>query len=117
MRPLSVKIAASCLLLLPLLGGGSAGCTATPTLPLPPPLASISSSMQGLVVVEGQVKSLAYVSVYNVRTEAGVITRSDTEGYFSAEIEGLPGDTLNVWQEFEGETGERRHLVVPEELP
>lgn len=112
MRLRSLPIAPALLLLLPLLLGDG-GCGATPTLPLPPPVASISSSMQGLVVVEGQVRSLAYVSVFNERTESGVITRADTEGYFAAEIEGLAGDTLNIWQEFDGETGERRQIVVP----
>ena len=94
---------------LPLLGS----CGTTPTLPLPPPVASVGESTNGLVVVEGEVLPQAYVSVFNERTEGGVITRADLEGMFSAELEAETGDELTIWQEREGETGERKRIVVP----
>jgi hypothetical protein len=92
-----------------------AGCNSVPTLPLPPPVASVSGgSEQGLVRVEGQVNPLAYVSVFNERAESGVITRADTQGFFSAELEGRVGDLLTIWQEVDGNTGERKQTTVPE---
>ncbi len=93
--------------------GGVAGCGATPTLPLPPPVASVSESKNGLVLVEGEVLPEAFVSVFNERTEAGVITRADPQGVFMAEIEGEIGDRLSIWQERDGEVGERKELIVP----
>ena len=95
------------------LSGSVAGCGATPTLPLPPPVASVSESKNGLVLVEGEVLPEAYVSVFNARTDAGVITRADEEGLFAAEIEAVIGDRLSIWQERDGEVGERRELIVP----
>jgi hypothetical protein len=93
---------------------GVGACNSVPTLPLPPPVASVGEpSVQGLVLVEGQVNPRAFVSVFNERTEGGVITRADLEGYFSAELEGQAGDVLIIWQELEGDTGERTQVVVP----
>ncbi len=90
-----------------------AGCGTTPTLPLPPPVASVGEAKNGLVVVEGEVLPQAYVSIFNERTEGGVITRADLGGVFSAELEADTGDELTVWQERDGETGERKLIVVP----
>lgn len=89
------------------------GCGTTPTLPLPPPVASVGEARNGLVVVEGEVLPEAYVSIFNERTEGGVITRADMEGLFSAEMEAEAGDELTIWQERDGETGERKRIVVP----
>src|SRR5687768_13182544 len=92
---------------------GATGCSTAPTLPLPPPVATVSTpDSQGLALVEGEVNELAYVLVFNERLERGVITRADDEGYFSVEIEAVVGDTLTVWQESEGETGERKQTTV-----
>ncbi|MFT3922866.1 MAG: hypothetical protein QM778_10055 [Myxococcales bacterium] len=109
MRRRSWLLALLSLAALPAVGG----CGTTPTLPLPPPVASVGQSVNGLVLVEGQVLPRAFVSVFNERTEAGVITRADMEGAFSAELEGEVGDVLTLWQEHEGDTGERKTLVVP----
>jgi hypothetical protein len=103
--------ASACLLLVLL---GTAACSTTPTLPLPPPVASVAGTSQGLVMVEGMVRPRAFVSVFNERAEEGVITRADEAGYFVAELPGLAGDVLSIWQEYDGETGERKQLVVPE---
>src|SRR4051794_2926262 len=52
-----------------------ASCNTTPTLPLPPPVASAGTpDSQGFALVEGQAQALSYVSVLNERTDAGVIT-------------------------------------------
>jgi hypothetical protein len=93
----------------------SGGCNTVPTLPLPPPVASVGEpDTQGLVLVEGQVSPRAFVSVFNERSESGVITRADLEGYFAAELPATSGDLLTIWQEIDGETGERKHVVVPD---
>jgi len=90
------------------------GCNTVPTLPLPPPVAMVSGpTAQGLVLVEGQVNARAFVSVFNERAEAGVITRADLQGYFSAELEADVGDLLTIWQEIDGDTGERKQVTVP----
>jgi hypothetical protein len=91
------------------------GCNNVPTLPLPPPVASIGEpSVQGLVTVEGQVNPRAFVNVFNERTEAGVITRADQDGHFVAELEAGVGDLITIWQEINGESGEHKELTVPE---
>jgi hypothetical protein len=92
----------------------SISCSNAPTLPLPPPVAEVSPpDAQGFALVEGEVAPRAFVSVFNLRLESGVITRADTQGTFSVEIEAVVGDTLTIWQESDGETGERKETVVP----
>ena len=91
----------------------ASSCGTTPTLPLPPPVASVGVSTNGLVVVQGEVLPEAYVSVFNEHTEDGVITRADTAGAFSAQLAAETGDELTVWQERGGDTGERKLIVVP----
>jgi hypothetical protein len=92
------------------------GCNAAPTLPLPPPVASIEApNAQGLVLLVGDAPKRSYVSAFNPRTEAGVITRADLNGKFSLEIEAASGDYLTLWVELEGEVGERVDIRVPEE--
>jgi hypothetical protein len=92
----------------------SASCNTTPTLPLPPPVASASSpDEQGFALIEGEAHALAYVSVLNERTEAGVITRADDEGRFRARIAAQIGDLLTIWQEVGGEVGELKRTSVP----
>lgn len=91
-----------------------AACNATPTLPLPPPLASAGTpDEQGFALIEGQAHALAYVSVLNERTDSGVITRSDKDGNFKARIEAQVGDLLTIWQEVAGEIGELKQTSVP----
>lgn len=93
----------------------SAGCTATPTLPLPPPVASVSTpNAQGLVRVEGQINDRAFVHVFNQDRDAGRTERADDVGHFVVDIEASAGHTLVIWQEDdEGMTGERIEKVVP----
>jgi hypothetical protein len=95
-----------------------AGCTSTPTLPLPPPVVSLGlPSLQGLVVVEGVANPLAYVHVLNQVTDQGKIARASELGAFRIELEARSGDTLVVWQERDGDSGERSEHVVPTPTP
>jgi hypothetical protein len=94
------------------------GCSSTPTLPLPPPVVSVGApSLQGLVVVAGSANPLAYVHVLNQETDQGKITRASAEGAFRVEIEAAFGDTLVIWQERDGDPGERTELSVPAATP
>ncbi|HEX5657597.1 MAG TPA: hypothetical protein VFX59_10405 [Polyangiales bacterium] len=89
-------------------------CGTVPTLPLPPPVASVGTpSLQGLVTVEGQANDEAWVTVLNTTTEEGKIGRADKVGYFSISIEAQAGDKLDVFQEIEGVAGEHVELLVP----
>ena len=58
----------------------SSSCNTTPTLPLPPPLATASvPDEQGFSLIEGEAEADAYVSVLNEdspETEKGVITHA-----------------------------------------
>jgi hypothetical protein len=76
-------------------------------------VASVSGSSQGLVQIEGHVGERAYVSVFNERTEAGVITRADETGFFTAELAAEAGDLLTLWQTIEDHSSERKELMVP----
>lgn len=91
------------------------GCNTAPTLPLPPPVVDVGApNLQGLVRVSGEVVPRAFVYVFNQRLELGVITRADDEGLFEVEVRAEPLDVLWVWQELDGETGERKETRVPE---
>lgn len=93
---------------------GTTGCNSTPTLPLPPPVVDVGSpNEQGLVTVRGEVLPLAYVSVFNERTESGLIVRADGEGDFEVELEAEVGDLISVWSEIDGEQSERKRASVP----
>jgi hypothetical protein len=87
-------------------------CNNTPTLPLPPPIAQATLGESGLALVKGDVNPLAYVSVLNERTEAGVITRADHDGHFEASLEAEAGDLLTIWQELGGELSEQKQTTV-----
>jgi hypothetical protein len=92
------------------------GCNSAPTLPLPPPVASVSKpDMQGFALVEGEVNELSYVFVFNESMDDGVITRADDHGVFSVRIRAASGDHLSIWQEFQGQSGERKETIVPDE--
>lgn len=101
--------------------GGSAismlslgGCNSAPTLPLPPPVVDVGSpNSQGLVEVRGEVLPNAYVSVFNERTEVGVIVRADGDGSFVAELAAEVDDMITVWSEIDGELSERARTSVP----
>jgi hypothetical protein len=101
------------LLLLVALACGS--CTTTPTLPLPPPVASAGvPDADGFAQIEGQVHALAYVSVLNEASEEGVITRANNDGYFKTRIAAVSGDLLTIWQDLgDGVASEQKHLSVP----
>ncbi len=89
-------------------------CGTTPTLPLPPPVASVGSpSLQGLVTVEGQANEEAWVTVLNTTTETGKIGRADKVGHFVIQIEAEAGDKLDVFQEVDGISGEHVEHIVP----
>ena len=91
-----------------------ASCNTTPTLPLPPPIASASSpDSQGFALISGQANSFAYVSVLNERTDEGVITRADQDGAFETRIQAQVGDLLTIWQEVANQVGELKQTVVP----
>jgi hypothetical protein len=95
-----------------------AGCGTTPTLPLPPPVATVGApSLQGLVRVEGQANEDAYVTVLNTQTDLGRIGKADNSGYFSVEIEAQAGDKLEIWQESDGIEGEHIEQLVPAPSP
>lgn len=105
---------AAALALVVCLGLFSASCNTTPTLPLPPPIASAETpDEQGFALVQGEAHALSYVSILNERTDAGVITRADQEGKFKARIAAEVGDLLTIWQEVAGEIGELKQTVVP----
>jgi hypothetical protein len=90
-------------------------CNSAPTLPLPPPVATVGTpDMQGLALVAGEVNPLSYVFVFNEQLNLGVITRADDEGEFSVHIRAEIGDLLTVWQEADGVPGEQKQLVVQE---
>lgn len=95
----------------------STSCNTTPTLPLPPPLATASvPDEQGFSLVEGQAEADAYVSVLNEdspETEKGVITQADQEGAYSVKVKAKSDDRLIVWQTVDGESSELRRLFVP----
>jgi hypothetical protein len=113
-RAIAPRLGLAVALLLAALALGS--CTTTPTLPLPPPVASVGVPEDGFAQIEGQVHALAYVSVLNEQSEQGVITRADTEGNFKTRIEAKSGDLLTLWQDLgDGEASEQKHLVVPSE--
>lgn len=91
-------------------------CTTTPTLPLPPPVASVGVPEDGFAQVEGQVHALAYVSVLNEQNDEGVITRADHEGNFKTRIAAKSGDLLTIWQDLgDGEPSLQKQLLVPSE--
>ncbi len=93
---------------------GAGGCNTAPTLPLPPPVVNVGSpNARGLVVVRGEALPLAYVSVFNERSELGVIARADHDGGFEVELEAAVGDLITVWTEIDGELSERKHTTVP----
>jgi hypothetical protein len=93
-------------------------CGSTPTLPLPPPVASVGApSLQGLVRVEGQANEEAYVTVLNETTDSGKIGKADVDGHFAIEIAASVGDQLVIWQELDGISGERNEQIVPAPLP
>jgi hypothetical protein len=94
----------------------SPACNSAPTLPLPPPVATVGTpDMQGYALVSGEVNPLAYVFVFNQRSDAGVISRADEDGVFSVRILAEAGDVLDVWQEADGVTGEQKQVAVPED--
>jgi hypothetical protein len=105
------RLGARCGLLAALL---CASCSSTPTLPLPPPLATVDlPDERGLALVRGEAEAKSYVSVLNERTASGKITQADDEGTWEVEIEAQSGDPLTIWQEVDGETSEQKHTFVP----
>jgi hypothetical protein len=100
---------------LPVLAFALSISCATPTLPLPPPLAlsTAPDPMTGLVTVNGSALPDAYVFILNQQTESGVIGTADMDGNFSIEIEAEIGDYLTVWQRLGSEDGPTIEIEVP----
>jgi hypothetical protein len=110
--PLLRSLAALGLVIANALALGS--CGSTPTLPLPPPVATIGApSLQGLVKVEGQANDDAFVTVLNQTTDQGRIAKAASDGKFAIEIEAQAGDHLDVWQEADGIESEHSDHIVP----
>lgn len=91
----------------------AAGCL-SPTLPLPPPHAEVNPpDTDGMVFVTGKALEQAYVACLNEDLEKGVITRSDSDGFYSLEVEGRVGDQLTLWQIRGTEHSQFTYLEVP----
>lgn len=97
----------------------SAGCEtgSSPTLPIPPPSAlSSPPDADGIVTVSGGAAiEGALISVFNERTEQGVIGVADDMGQFSVRLAADVGDALAVWQRVGTRGGEILTVVVPRE--
>lgn len=113
--PAPARLSVRCGLLVALLSALlCASCNTTPTLPLPPPLATVDvPDERGIALVQGEAEAKSYISVLNERTASGKITQADDEGTWKVEIEAQSGDPLTIWQEVDGETSEQKHAFVP----
>ncbi|WP_437961472.1 hypothetical protein WME76_18735 [Sorangium sp. So ce119] len=99
----------------------------SPTLPLPPPEPADtmrpSADAEGVWQISGNCTPGARVSVFNERTQRGVIEDdSDGNGRYHVEIEAELCDTLLVWQELQEEgssdkDSEAQRFVVEERTP
>ncbi|KYG03599.1 hypothetical protein BE21_50920 [Sorangium cellulosum] len=97
----------------------------SPTLPLPPPEPADtmrpSADREGVWQISGNCAPGARVSVFNERTQRGVIEDdTDRNGRYNLEIEAELCDLLLVWQELEGNGGEEsaaQSFVVEERTP
>ncbi|AUX43836.1 hypothetical protein SOCE26_052920 [Sorangium cellulosum] len=113
-------------LVLALLLLAGAACL-SPTLPLPPPEPADtmrpSATAEGVWQISGNCMAGARVSVFNQRTQRGVIEDDvDGNGRYHVEIEAEPCDTLFVWQELiddgDGqEQSESQAFLVEERTP
>lgn len=89
---------------------------AAPTLPTPPPSASVA--LVGTdAVVTGQADAGALVSCLNEDTARGVIETADTQGAFVLRLPATAGDHLSVWQDSGNGPGQLLELVVPAPAP
>ncbi|MGK3993391.1 hypothetical protein [Sorangium sp. So ce1024] len=97
----------------------------SPTLPLPPPEPADTmrpSDTEGMWLISGNCTPGARVSVFNERTQRGVIEDDvDRNGRYHVEIEAKLCDTLLVWQELQEGSGaqesEAQRFVVEERTP
>ncbi|WP_437494898.1 hypothetical protein WME75_22585 [Sorangium sp. So ce1014] len=97
----------------------------SPTLPLPPPEPADtmrpSADREGVWQISGNCSPGARVSVFNERTQRGVIEDdTDRNGRYHLEIEAELCDVLRVWQELEGSGDEEsawQSFVVEERTP
>ncbi|XXY23538.1 hypothetical protein WME88_28395 [Sorangium sp. So ce216] len=98
----------------------------SPTLPLPPPEPADTirpSSVEGMWQISGNCTPGARVSVFNERTQRGVIEDdTDNNGRYHIEIEAELCDTLLVWQELQGEgsgeeSSDAQRFLVEERTP
>lgn len=97
----------------------------SPTLPLPPPEPADTmrpSGAEGMWLISGNCTPGARVSVFNERTQRGVIEDDvDGNGRYHVEIEAELCDTLLVWQELhegsDDQDSEAQRFVVEERTP
>ncbi|WP_437594548.1 hypothetical protein [Sorangium sp. So ce1000] len=97
----------------------------SPTLPLPPPEPADtirpSADREGVWQISGNCSPGARVSLFNERTQRGVIEDdTDGNGRYHIEIEAQLCDTLLVWQKLEGTGGEEseaQSFLVEERTP
>ncbi|WP_437787118.1 hypothetical protein [Sorangium sp. So ce1097] len=97
----------------------------SPTLPLPPPEPADTmrpSDAEGKWLISGNCTPGARVSVFNERTQRGVIEDDvDGNGRYHVEIEAELCDTLLVWQELQegsdAQDSEAQRFVVEERTP
>lgn len=96
------------------LGVVALGACNAPSLPLPPPAALLCApDATGLVTVNGEALSDAYILCLNDVTERGVIVRANPMGRFSLQIPAEIGQTLSIWQQVGDDLGPPRQFVVP----
>lgn len=91
------------------------GCTASPTLPVPPPSALTSApDADGFVTITGSnANPAALVSAYNENLEIGVIVRPEMNGEFTLRLRAESGHGVSVWQVLGTTTSELVSLAVP----
>lgn len=96
----SIRRLAPAALAVALIFGALPGCTAGPTLPVPPPAALVSSpDADGMVTIEIiALRPGALVFAYNENTEQGVIRTAPESGMLNIRIPASIGDAITVWQ-------------------
>jgi hypothetical protein len=53
------------------------------------------------------------VTVFNAQRDEGVVDRADETGHFVIIVAAAAGETLVIWQEEDGLSGERVERIVP----
>ena len=89
--------------------------TASPTLPVPPPVALASApDMDGIVTITGSgAEPDALVFAFNERLNDGVIGTANDSGNFELRLQGASGDNITVWQMVGASTSSLVEALVP----